>query len=33
MDYASFLRVREPGWREFEEKLEKAQSRPRAVSY
>lgn len=33
MDYAAFLRLREAGWREFEERLAKAQNRPGAVAY
>ncbi len=33
MDYAAFLALREPGWRDFERRLEAAQARPRAVGY
>ncbi|HVQ54713.1 MAG TPA: stage II sporulation protein M [Thermoanaerobaculia bacterium] len=33
MDYASFLALRERGWREFEERLAQAQEHPRAVGY
>lgn len=33
MDYGAFLALREPGWREFEERLDEAQRRPRAVGY
>jgi len=33
MDYAAFLSLREPAWREFERRLDAAQARPRAVNY
>ncbi len=33
MDYAAFLRLREPGWQEFEARLESAQRRPGSVAY
>lgn len=33
MDYGTFLRLREPGWREFEQRLDQAQNHPRAVLY
>ena len=33
MDYAAFLALREPGWRDFERRLEAAQARPKAVGY
>jgi uncharacterized membrane protein SpoIIM required for sporulation len=33
MDYAAFLALRERSWREFEERLDEAQRRPRAVGY
>jgi uncharacterized membrane protein SpoIIM required for sporulation len=33
MDYATFLTLREPGWRDFERRLEAAQAQPKAVAY
>jgi uncharacterized membrane protein SpoIIM required for sporulation len=33
MDYGTFLRLRETAWREFAERLGRAQDRPRATSY
>ncbi len=33
MDYGTFVALREPGWAEFERRLEEAQARPRAVAF